>query len=101
MSRLARAIEILETIHKHFDHEGQGVLYSDAQILEDDTSIKDAIAQCLGPEPVPAPVIPRRQQRRVVHYRGQISGWVGKSKVMKFDTHEAAHKWLNENAQTQ
>jgi hypothetical protein len=48
MKKLERAIEILEAINEHFqERDGQTVLYSDAQILEDDISIKDAIAVCL------------------------------------------------------
>jgi len=54
MSRLARAIEILEAIDEFYkEGRGQGVtktvpLYSDAQILENEVGIADAIADCLG-----------------------------------------------------
>jgi hypothetical protein len=102
MSKSEKAIEILEAIHKHFDHEGQGVLYGDALILSDDTTIKDAIAQCLEPEQPDEPVIPRSQRKRIVHNRGIISGWIGTRKAVKqFADLEAAHRWFNENAQIQ
>jgi hypothetical protein len=50
MSRLQRALEILEAINEHFQEHGpvQAVLYGDAQILDDDTTIADAIADCPG-----------------------------------------------------
>jgi len=51
MSRIQRAIEILEAINEYFQERGgQTVLYSDAQILDGDITIKDAIADCLGEE---------------------------------------------------
>ena len=95
MSKLEKAIEILEAIHKHFDHEGQGVLYGDALILSDDTTVKDAIAQCLGPEPPDEPVIPRSQQKRIAkNARGKWGGFIGKRKVQDFGINEeAARQW--------
>ena len=49
MTKAQRALEILEAINEYFqDHGGQVILYSSAQILDDDQSIKDAIAECLG-----------------------------------------------------
>ena len=56
MSRLARAIEIREAIDEFYkEGRGQGVtrsvaLWSDAQILENEVGIADAIADCLGQE---------------------------------------------------
>jgi len=49
MSKLARAIEILEVMNEYFQ-EGGNPIYADALLLEDDTTIKDAIANCLGKE---------------------------------------------------
>lgn len=49
MSRLQRAIEILEAINEHFQADAVE-LFADAFILEEDITIKDAIAQCLGKE---------------------------------------------------
>jgi hypothetical protein len=48
MSRTARAIEILEAINEHFKYDQ--VLNPGALILDDDSTIKEAIAQCLGRE---------------------------------------------------
>jgi hypothetical protein len=48
MSRLARAIEILEVLNEYFQ-EGTAV-YPGALILEDDMTIAEAIADCLGQE---------------------------------------------------
>lgn len=48
MSRLARAIEILEAINRHFECDQELSPY--AQILDGDISIKEAIAECLGAE---------------------------------------------------
>lgn len=48
VSRLARAIEILEAINEHFEC-GQP-LYPYALILDDDDTIADAIFDCLGQE---------------------------------------------------
>ena len=52
VSRLARAIEILEAINEHFQGGGNIVnpLYPYALILEDDATIASAIADCLGEE---------------------------------------------------
>jgi hypothetical protein len=50
MSRIRRAIEILEAINV-FYQQGDGMatpLYPGALILDDDTTIADAIAECLG-----------------------------------------------------
>ena len=52
VSRLVRAIEILEAINEFYQEQGSIVnpLYPDAQILENETGIADAIADCLGQE---------------------------------------------------
>jgi len=52
MSRIARAIEILEAINEFYQDQGNVAfpLYPDAQILENEVGIADAIAQCLGQE---------------------------------------------------
>jgi hypothetical protein len=95
MSRLARAIEILEAINEHFQADAVE-LYADAQILEGDTSIKDAISDCLGRERR-EPIIPHSKRRRVSYnqYTGW-SGWLGKRKVEKFLNAETAQQWLHE-----
>jgi hypothetical protein len=48
MSRLARAVEILEAITKHL--EGGSPLYPGSQILEDGTDIVVALRECVGPD---------------------------------------------------
>jgi hypothetical protein len=94
MSRLARAIEILEAISAHFECDQELSPY--AQILEGDTSIKEAIADCLGPES-PLRPIPRSQRRRYVATPYGISGWTGKRKVVaSFPDVESAVKWVEE-----
>jgi len=98
MSKLLRAIEILEAINEHFqEHDGQAVLYSDAQILDGEISIKDAIAECLGQEEESVIILPRNKQRRIVHnpYTGW-SGWIGKRKVCKFEDEDTANAWLQQ-----
>ena len=47
MSRLARAIEILEAINEQF-YEGAECVYRDGLILSDDSNLADAIGECLG-----------------------------------------------------
>lgn len=43
-----RALVILEAINEFFQEgDEQSALYSDALLLEDDMTIKDAIAECL------------------------------------------------------
>ncbi len=96
MSRLARAVEILEAINEYFqERDGQVALYSDAKILENDVTLKDAIAQCLGTEQPEEPVIPHSQRKRV-SYNAHTgwSGWVGKRKAASFESEEAANQWL-------
>ncbi len=97
MSRLARAIQILKAINEHFQADAVE-LYADARIMDSDLSIKDEIAACIGTEEVAGPpIIPHSRRRKVVHWRGEISGWIGKRKVEKFGTdQEAAYKWLHE-----
>jgi len=101
MSRIARAIEILEAINNHF-REGADCVYRDGLILSDNSTLADAIAECIGEaenQIAPVPIIPRSQRRKVVHYRGVISGWIGKRKVQIFGTDQvAAYKWLHEEA---
>ena len=52
MSRLERAIEILEAINEFYQDQGTLAfpLYPNAQILENEVGIADAIADCLGQE---------------------------------------------------
>jgi hypothetical protein len=101
MSKYVRAIEILEAINEFFqEHDGQTVLYSDSQILSDDMSIKDAIAECLTPVKSEPPFIPHSQRRRIAFtpFTGW-SGWIGPRKVRVFARDEfEARRWLNENA---
>lgn len=46
MSKLARAIEILEAINEHL--QGGAPLYPGSQILEEGVDIADAVKDCLG-----------------------------------------------------
>lgn len=94
MSRLERAVEILEAINKHFECDQELSPY--AQILDGDVNIKDAIADCLGREEEPEKVIPRSKRYRIsFHAIGGWSGWRGKRKLRTFLTEEEARKWLN------
>ncbi len=98
MSRLARAIEILEAINEYFK-EGADKLYADALLLEGDVRIKDAIADCLGIKEETVQIIPRSQRK---HYGknvcGNWVGFVGKHKVADFGPGpnglEAALQWI-------
>lgn len=87
----------MEALNEHFQtHEGQAVLYSDAQILDDDTTIKDAIADCLGTEdPELKKVIPHSKRYRISrNFLGEWSGWQGKRKLHKFNNEAEADVWL-------
>jgi hypothetical protein len=102
MSRLERAIEILEALNDFFqEHDGQVVLYSDAQLLDGDITIKDAIADCLvqGDAILANKIVPRSQRRRLNTYMGRTSGWIGKRKIRYFDSQEEANAWLNSSEQ--
>lgn len=95
MSRLARAIEILEAINKHF-YEGADCVYRDGLILDDDATLADAIAECLE-EPQPAePVIPHSQRKHIgKNFYGDWVGFIGKRKAKDFGKQEeAARQWL-------
>ena len=98
MDQHARAIEILEAINEYFqERDGQTALYSDAQILEGDATIKDAIAACLGSaDALEEKIIPHSQRRKYSYspYTGW-SGWIGKRKVRRFDSMEEAIKWTH------
>jgi len=52
VSRISRAVEILEAINEFYQEQGSiaNPLYPDAQILENEVGIADAIADCLGRE---------------------------------------------------
>ncbi len=97
MSRLARAIEILEVLNEYFQ-EGAEVLHADALLLEDDTRIKDAIADCIGEaENQIAPTIPNSRRKRIgKNFYGNWVGFIGKHKVEDFggSGEEAALQWL-------
>ena len=100
MSRLARAVEILEAINM-FYQQGDGMatpLYPGALILEGDVTIADAIAECLGPEEC-GPIVPR-SKRRTYGFNEHTgwSGWIGKCKVKRFETGEEALRWANEQS---
>jgi hypothetical protein len=101
MSWLDRAIEILEAINEHFQGEEQALLYSDAQILDGNISIKDAIAECLGEEEdaPPSIVVPRSKRRHIWKNQwGNWNGYLGKHRVEQFGLdEEAARSWLNED----
>ncbi len=98
MSRLARAIEILEAINVYFQ-EGADVIRADALLLEGDIRIKDAIADCLESEEETVQMVPKSQRK---HYGknalGNWVGFVGKQKVQDFgpgpNGEEAALQWV-------
>lgn len=94
MSKLARAIDILEAINEHL--QGGAPLYPGSQILEEGVDIADAIKHCLGPEEEDAPVVPRSQ--RVKIWRNQWDNWngyMGKRRVIEFGLDEQkAREWL-------
>lgn len=99
MSRLARAVEILEVLNDFFqEHDGQVVLYSDAQLLDGDITIKDAIADCIGmQEEMRKPLTPRSKRRTWgFHPATGYSGWVGRNKVKSFATREQAVEWVGQ-----
>jgi hypothetical protein len=101
MSRLARAVEILEAINM-FYQQGDGMatpLYPGALILEGEITIADAIAECLGEEQeATAPVLPRSQWRSYGYNRFTCKwfGFVGKHKIKSFESEEEAIRWTNE-----
>lgn len=46
--KFIKVLQVLEAINEHFqEHDGQVILYSDAQILEGDKTIKEAVAEAL------------------------------------------------------
>ncbi len=98
MSRLARAIEILEAINEQFN-EGAECVYRDGLILSDDSTLQDAVAECVGDTSEPlVPVIPHSQRRHYgKNWYGDFVGFIGDHKVIDFgDNKEAAIKWVNE-----
>jgi hypothetical protein len=101
MSRIRRAIEILEAINEHFKCDQELSPY--AQILDDEVgiSIKEAISDCLGEEEKPVELVVPHSQRRHFGYNrftGKWVGFIGKRKIeARFDTHEEAQKWASEN----
>lgn len=46
VDRMARAMEILIAINEHFN-EGSECVYRDGLILSDDSTLQDAIAECV------------------------------------------------------
>lgn len=95
MSRLAKAIEILEAIKTHFD-EGADCVYRDGLILSDDSTLHEAITDCLGEEEKTTPVIPHSKRKKVgKNFYGQWGGFIGKNKVEEFSDEAAAWRWLN------
>lgn len=99
MSRLARAVEILEAINK-FYQEGDctAALSGYALILGDDITIAEAIAECVGTVNEKTEYIPRSKQRRwAFHFHSGYTGWIGKKKVKTFvGGREEAERWVNE-----
>lgn len=97
MSRLARAVEILEAINKHFQ-EGADCVYRDGLILSDDATLGDAVADCIGTEEEVKPT-PHRSKRKVgENFYGNWVGFVGKQKLRDFGKdREAAFAWMNEH----
>jgi hypothetical protein len=95
MSRLARAVEILEAINEHFKCDQELSPY--AQILDDEVgiSIKEAIAECLGPEEC-GPIVPHRLRRSYGYNRftHKWVGFLGERKMTEFGTVEEVIKWV-------
>jgi hypothetical protein len=101
MSRLARAVEILEAINKFYQEGDDAPLSGSAIILDDDSCISDAIKDCIGVDEqnIFEPVIPHSKRRRwAFHFATGYSGWVGKRKMIRFYTREEAVKWVNEQS---
>jgi hypothetical protein len=69
MSKLARAIEILEAINNFYNEGNQHALSGHALILDDDSTIADAIAECIGGNSESTSVLPVRLRRR---YRNRL-----------------------------
>jgi hypothetical protein len=95
--RTTRAFEILKAIKAHFD-EGADCVYRDGLILSDESTLHEAIKDCLQEEET-IPWIPRRLRKKIgKNYYGDWNGFEGKTKVKEFGKdQEAAHKWLHEN----
>ncbi len=107
---LARVIEILEVVNE-FYQDGGVHLSADALLLEDDTNVRDAIAEalseCLAVErsaevrvsevPKTVPKSERRHYGR--NYLGNWVGLVGKNLIRNFgpgeEGREAAIQWAN------
>jgi hypothetical protein len=95
MSKLARAIEILEAINEHFKCDQELSPY--AQILDDEISIKYAISDCLGEEEKPVELVVPHSQRRSYGYNPYSQTWcgfIGKRKVETFLTFSEAVEWV-------
>lgn len=97
MSRIARAVEILEAINRYFQ-EGADCVYRDGLILDDENTLGDAIAACIGEAENQIAPIPHSQRRKIGrNYYGHWNGFIGNNKIANFfHDEEAAHKWLNE-----
>lgn len=100
MSRLARALEILEAVNAYFQEGGEAV-YADALLLGDDVRIKDAIAECVGSEEESQPIVPRNQRKSYgQNALGNWVGFVGKRRMRIFglgqEGEEKAIRWVNE-----
>jgi hypothetical protein len=103
MSKLTRAIEILEAINEFFDQSAiiQTPLFPEAQILEGDITIQEAIVECLSeeieevePEPAPVP----KHLRRSYGFNEFLGLWacfIGPDRVFYTDTVERAREWVN------
>jgi hypothetical protein len=96
MSRLAKAIEILEAINNHFQ-EGADCVYRDGLILSDNTPLGEAIEDCLGDEPLTVPVPHSKRPRVEQNFYGHWFCFIGKRKVTGFGyDKEAALAWLHQ-----
>src|SRR5438874_10911190 len=106
---LARVIEILEVVNE-FYQDGGSHLSADALLLEDDTNVRDAVAEalseCLAVErssevklsEVPDPANERKHYGK--NYLGQWVGFIGKQRVIIFGNtpadEERAIQWVSE-----
>ena len=108
---LARVIEILEVVNEFYQDSAGTSLHPEALLLEDDTTVRDAIAEalseCLAVErsaevrvsevPKTVPKSERRHYGR--NYLGNWVGLVGKKLIRNFgpgeEGSEAAIQWAN------
>lgn len=95
---VAKLIDALDSYFNESSFGEQRVLYSSAQLLDDETTVAEAIAKAkeMMAEPESEePIVPRSQRRRIArNFCGNWVGFVGKRKVRDFGLNlAAAHRW--------